>query len=156
MECLKKILLSLLVISTLFLNGCSKTQDDNVNFQQTAETLSIDEDGIYDQKDDVALYIVTFHKLPSNYMTKKEARKYGWEGGALSTVIEDKCIGGDEYGNYESILPEIDGTYYECDIDTLGKQKRGAKRIIYSDSYDIYYTDDHYESFTQLYVGEGD
>ena len=41
----------------------------------------------------------------------------------------------------------------ECDIDTLGKRSRGAKRIIYSNDGYIYYTDDHYESFTELYRG---
>ena len=45
-------------------------------------------------------------------------------------------------------------TYKECDIDTLGAQKRGAKRIVFSDEGDIYYTDDHYESFVQLYGDE--
>ena len=42
----------------------------------------------------------------------------------------------------------------ECDIDTLGAKKRGAKRIVFSNEGDIYYTEDHYESFVQLYEGE--
>lgn len=114
-----------------------------------------DEDGIYDTKDEVAAYLYTYHHLPSNYMTKKEARKKGWSGGALNQVIPGKCIGGDRYGNYEEILPVINGFYYECDIDTLKKKSRGAKRLIWSDAYDIYYTDDHYETFEQLYEGGG-
>ena len=65
------------------------------------------------------------------------------------------CIGGDNFGNYEEILPVEDGvTYKECDIDTLGAEKRGAKRIVFSSEGDIYYTEDHYESFVQLYEGE--
>ena len=100
----------------------------------------------------MALYLITYEHLPSNYMTKDEARKYGWEGGALSQVIEDKCIGGDVFGNYEGILPEED-TYYECDIDTLGKTSRGAERIVWSDDFDVYYTEDHYETFELLYEG---
>ena len=36
----------------------------------------------------------------------------------------------------------------------MGKNGRGAKRIVFSDDGLIFYTDDHYESFTQLY-GEG-
>ena len=60
--------------------------------------------------------------------------------------------GGDYFGNYEGVLP-ADEEYHECDIDTLGAQKRGAKRLVYSDDA-IYYTEDHYESFTLLY-GEG-
>ncbi len=107
-----------------------------------------------DQKDEVALYIHLYDHLPSNYMTKKEARKQGWEGGALSQVIPNKSIGGDYYGNYEGTLPE-DNEYHECDIDTEGKTSRGAKRIIYSEDGDIWYTEDHYESFELLY-GDGE
>ena len=136
------------VIITLFcfllFTGCSTGTPSSTDV--------IDENGIYDQKDDVALYLITYEHLPSNYMTKDEARKYGWEGGALSQVIEDKCIGGDVFGNYEGILPEED-TYYECDIDTLGKTSRGAERIVWSDDFYVYYTEDHYETFELLYEG---
>lgn len=109
----------------------------------------LDEEAYYYDKDNVALYLVTYHKLPSNYMTKKEAQALGWSGGPLDPYAPDMAIGGDHFGNYEGLLPE-DADYHECDIDTHGK-KRGAKRIIYSDDWAVYYTDDHYESFTQLY-----
>ena len=109
----------------------------------------IDEDGSYTTKEDVALYIHIYGKLPSNFITKKQAEKLGWNGGSLEPYAPGKCIGGGYFGNYEGMLP--DGNYKECDIDTLGKRKRGAKRLIYSDDGRIYYTDDHYESFTQLY-----
>ena len=117
----------------------------------TAEA-ALDEKGIYDTKDEVALYLYTYHHLPDNFMTKKEAKKLGWEGGSLEKYAKGMCIGGDYFGNYEGILP--DGNYHECDIDTLGKKSRGAKRIIYSDDGRIYYTDDHYESFELLYGEE--
>ena len=109
-----------------------------------------DEDGVYTSKEDVALYIHVYGKLPSNFITKKQAKKLGWTGGSLEDYAPGKCIGGDYFGNYEGLLPK-DQEYYECDIDTLGKKKRGAKRIIYSDDGHIYYTDDHYESFELLY-----
>ena len=110
----------------------------------------LDEDGTYTTKADVALYIHTYGKLPSNFMTKKQAKKLGWSGGSLEEYAPGMCIGGDYFGNYEGLLPE-DKEYHECDIDTLGKKSRGAKRIIYSDDGYIYYTEDHYESFEQLY-----
>ena len=113
-------------------------------------TPPIDENGTYTTKDDVALYIHTYGKLPQNFITKKAAKKLGWEGGSLEDYAPGKCIGGDYFGNYEGLLPE-DKEYHECDIDTLGKSKRGAKRIIYSDDGYIYYTGDHYESFELLY-----
>ncbi len=109
----------------------------------------IDENGSYTTRDDVALYIHVYGKLPSNFITKKEAEKLGWTGGSLEPYAPGKCIGGGRFGNYEGVLPQ--GNYKECDIDTLGKKSRGAKRIVYSDDGRIYYTADHYESFTQLY-----
>lgn len=115
----------------------------------------IDKDGVYTKKDDVALYIYTYGELPSNFMTKKEAQKLGWEGGSLEPYAPGMCIGGDYFGNYEGLLPEKKGReYHECDIDTLGAKSRGAKRIIFSNDGLIYYTSDHYESFTLLYGEE--
>ena len=119
------------------------------------ETPAIAEDGIYTTKDDVALYIHTYGHLPQNFMTKSEARKLGWEGGGLDDYAEGMCIGGDYFGNREGLLPEKDGRgYTECDIDTLHADSRGAKRIVFSNDGLIYYTDDHYESFTLLYGDE--
>ena len=40
----------------------------------------IDENGAYDSKEDVALYIHIYGKLPPNYITKNEAEKLGLAG----------------------------------------------------------------------------
>ncbi len=119
-----------------------------------AEPL-IDPDGSYTTKEDVALYIHTYGCLPNNFISKKEAQALGWEGGSLEPYAPGMCIGGSYFGNYEGLLPEADGREYtECDIDTLGAKSRGAKRIVFSNDGLIYYTDDHYESFTLLYGEE--
>ena len=111
-----------------------------------------DPEGSYTTKEDVALYIYTYGCLPGNFITKKEARELGWEGGSLEPFAPGMCIGGDRFGNYEGLLPEAKGrSYQECDIDTLGASKRGAKRIVFSNDGLIYYTDDHYETFELLY-----
>ena len=111
--------------------------------------------GVYTSRDDVALYIFLYGELPSNFITKAEARALGWNGGSLEPYAPGKCIGGDRFGNYEGLLPEKNGRIYtECDIDTLGASKRGAKRIVFSNDGLIYYTDDHYESFILLYGDE--
>ena len=116
---------------------------------------SLPEDGTYSSRDDVALYIHTYGHLPGNFITKKEARELGWSGGSVEEYAPGKCIGGDHFGNYEGLLPEKSGrSYTECDIDTLGSSGRGAKRIIFSNDGLIYYTDDHYASFTLLYGEE--
>lgn len=116
------------------------------------EEALLDEDGTYTSKDDVALYIHQYGHLPHNFITKKEAQNLGWEGGSLEPYAPGKCIGGSHFGNYEGALPEAKGrSYTECDIDTLGTKGRGAKRIVFSNDGLIFYTDDHYESFTLLY-----
>ena len=62
---------------------------------------ALPEDGQYDDKDNVALYIHLYGKLPSNYVTKKDAEAlYGWQGGALDVIAPGKAIGGSYYGNY--------------------------------------------------------
>ena len=122
---------------------------------ESPESAALDEDGSYDSKEDVALYLVTYGHLPGNYITKKQAEKLGWQGGSVERYAPGKCLGGTYFGNYEGLLPEAKGReYHECDIDTMGRRGRGAKRIIYGTDGSIYYTDDHYESFTQLYEGD--
>ena len=115
-----------------------------------AQEPQIDEDGSYTTKDDVALYLHTYGHLPGNFITKKEAGRLGWTGGSLEPYAPGKCIGGDYFGNYDRNLP-AGVKYRECDIGTLGRRSRGAKRIIYGSDGSIWYTDDHYESFTRLY-----
>ena len=117
----------------------------------TDSAASIAEDGSYTSKDDVALYIHTYGRLPGNFITKDQAEALGWESGSLRDYAPGKSIGGDVFGNREGLLPKKSGrVWYECDIDYDGG-KRNAKRIVFSNDGLIYYTEDHYESFTQLY-----
>ena len=133
-----------------------EADDSEDNMETEPEVgLVVYEDELYYTKDEVALYLHDFGHLPDNYITKKEAKKLGWSGGSLEKFAPGKVIGGDRFGNYEGLLPDDKGQkYYECDIDTLGKKKRGAKRIIWGDDGSIYYTEDHYESFELIYEGE--
>ena len=156
-------IVSVLMVLMLIITGCATGSADNSNANTSEVTESttendgtvIDEDGTYDSKDDVALYIETYGHLPSNYITKKEAQALGWEGGSLEPYAPGKCIGGTHFGNYEGLLPEADGREYtECDINTLGKDSRGAERIVFSNDGLIYYTGDHYQSFELLYGEE--
>ncbi len=128
------------------------TAEDN----HAAEEDTLPENGSYTSKEDVALYIYLYGRLPDNFITKKEAQDLGWPGGSLEPYAPGMCIGGSRFGNYEGLLPEADGRRYtECDIDTLGAKSRGAKRIVFSNDGLIYYTEDHYESFELLYGDEG-
>ncbi len=111
---------------------------------------SVEKDGSYTSPEDVAEYIHTFGTLPANFITKKEAQALGWNSseGNLWDVAQGMSIGGDYFGNREGLLP--DGNYHECDVNYQGGY-RGKERLVYSDSGEIYYTNDHYKTFTQLY-----
>ena len=156
----------LLILGGLSLTSCSETVADVLDIaidlmeeESSAPTADapaalIDEDGQYTSKEDVALYLWTYHRLPDNFMTKSEARKLGWESGSLEKFAPGCAIGGDRFGNYEGRLPR-GKTYIECDIGTVGKSSRGACRVVYATDFSaIYYTADHYENFEILYGGE--
>ena len=102
---------------------------------------------------DIADYIFLYGKLPPNFITKKQAQNLGWDSSYnyVSDVAPGKSIGGDRFGNYEGLLPSKKGRqWYEADC-YYTKGKRNAYRILYSNDGLVYYTDDHYESFTQMF-----
>ena len=137
----------LMLAVVLMLTSC-ESGGQNQHETDAADGVTVEENGTYDSKEEVAEYLSIYKKLPKNYITKKEARKLGWRGGSLEPYAPGKTIGGDRFGNREKKLPDDKGRkYYECDIDTLGARKRGAKRIIYSNDGLIYYTGNHYKSF---------
>ena len=128
------------------------TKDSTVEAGENG-SINVEENGNYTSKDDVALYIHTYGKLPLNYITKAKAQEMGWdpEKGNLSDVLPGMSIGGSAFGNYEGNLPRATGRrYFECDIDYEGGY-RGAKRLIYSNDGLVFYTEDHYKTFEQLY-----
>ena len=169
---MKKVLSLLLMTVLIFVSGCSyidqiadellpennpqKVEEDENLKNEAVQEGEIEEDGYYTGKEEVALYLHTYGKLPQNFITKKEASALGWQSNKanLWDVTDRKSIGGDKFGNREGRLPKAGNRqYYECDIDYDGEY-RGAKRIVYSDDGLIYYTDDHYDSFTLLYGDE--
>ena len=153
---LSSIFLTLLSLFMVFTMAACGADDMAVVYTTTdtdAAVAELDPNGSYTTKEDVALYIHLYGCLPDNFITKDEARDLGWEGGSLEPYAPGMCIGGDYFGNYEGLLPE-DRDYTECDIDTLGANSRGPKRIVFSDDGLIYYTEDHDESFELLYGEE--
>lgn len=164
----KRISILLILILILSIVGCQvedftaidNSKPSNIedigNNDEIEATDEIHEDGYYTSLEDVSLYLYIYEKLPNNFITKKEAIKLGWESkeGNLWDVTDKMSIGGDNFGNREGILPESDGRkYYECDINYEGGY-RGAERIVYSNDGLIYYTEDHYKTFTLLYGDE--
>lgn len=121
--------------------------------RDTEAGSGIREDGSYTSRDEVALYLHTYGKLPKNFISKKEAEEQSFRFGEgdFGEAFPGMSVGGSRFGNYEGQLPEKAGRrYYECDIDYQGG-RRNAKRLVYSNDGLIFYTDDHYKSFTQLY-----
>ena len=118
---------------------------------------AVQESGKYTTRDSVAAYLCKFDKLPTNYVTQNEGKslyesKTGksfdkWNFNPWTTI--GVMIGGDKFANNEGLLPK--GTYHEADIDYSAKN-RGTKRLVYQSDCVIYYTADHYESFSKLEI----
>lgn len=104
----------------------------------------LDSNGSYYSKEDVAEFIVTYGRLPGNFMTKKQMGD-----NTKSYMKNGYRVGGDRFYNNEGLLPG-GYTYYECDI-VLSGTSRGAHRLVFTYSGMVYYTSDHYESFVRLY-----
>ena len=97
-------------------------------------------------------------QLPENFITKKEARQLGWDSSSnyVSDVAPGKSIGGDYFGNYEGKLPTGKGiSYREADCNYT-KGRRRAARVVYSTEGRVWYTEDHYETFTELFPSGSD
>ncbi len=104
----------------------------------------------------IADYLFEHGELPENFITKQEARDLGWDSSYnyVSDVAPGMSIGGDYFGNYEGKLPKVKGRkYYECDCFYTGG-KRNAYRIIYSNDGHVWYTEDHYNTFTEMSPSE--
>ena len=97
-------------------------------------------------------------KLPSNYITKNQARTMGWsEGKALHNYAPGKAIGGDDFANNSGVLPSANGrSWYEADVGidyTMSRSnpKNPAYRILYSNDGLIYGTYDHYNTVFKIH-----
>ncbi|MCQ2063766.1 MAG: hypothetical protein MJY99_10590 [Fibrobacter sp.] len=122
---------------------------------------AVTESGAYTTRDSVAAYLCKFDKLPHNYVGKNEGKKlYEAAGNTFSKWNFNPwetlgvMIGGDNFDNfandadnYHKNLPE--GKYHEADVDYSGKN-RGTNRLVYQADCVIYYTADHYETYTLL------
>ena len=58
---------------------------------------------------------------------------------------------GGTFGNREELLPDRPTGYYrEYTVPTPGVEHRGARRIVAGDGDELYWTDDHYSSFSLI------
>ncbi|NLA76461.1 MAG: hypothetical protein GX851_01285, partial [Clostridiales bacterium] len=109
--------------------------------------------GTYTSRDEVAKYIKLYKTLPSNYITSARAKGLGWKeaDGNLADVAPGKSIGGDSFDDPEKLLPSIAGrSWKQCDLNYVSGL-RGAEYLVNSNDGLVFYTADHYKTFTQLY-----
>jgi ribonuclease T1 len=58
---------------------------------------------------------------------------------------------GSVFGNREALLPRNKRGYYrEYTVKTPGERTRGARRIVKGGGGELFYTDDHYNSFRRI------
>ena len=151
---MKKLLSVLLALLLLVCSACAA----QTPAAQTAPTPSPVPEGPITDPQSIADYLFANGCLPDNFITKKEAQDLGWDSryNYVGDVAPGMSIGGDRFGNYEGLLPKAKGRqYYEADCYYEGK-KRNAFRIIYAEMNGefeglVYYTEDHYESFVQMF-----
>ena len=133
------------------LYGLTEDEDDGGSHEQAGDEFELP---ITDPQQ-IVDYLDLYGELPENFITKDEARALGWDSryNYVGEVAPGKSIGGDRFGNYEGQLPSKKGRkWYECDANYTG-WKRGAERVLFSSDGLYFYTDDHYNTFTQLYPG---
>lgn len=155
-------LVALLLVAAALL-GCLTTAFAASKKQSAAKTETlvvyaadypVEEDGWYSTMEEVAVYLTLYEKLPGNFISKYDAENLGWDNrkGNLDKVAPGCSIGGNRFGNYEGLLPEAKGRKYtECDINYDGGYRNG-ERIVFSNDGLIFYTSDHYQTFTPVEV----
>ena len=120
----------------------SSGSDEEAKYQQNFLKYNIpagyvEKSGTYYEHEKLAAYIAVYNALPSNY--KNQPTKDG-----------EVKIGG-VHQNREQRLPTY-LTYIEIDVNTYFPKARGQHRIVYSNDFRIFYTANHYGSFTE-YLG---
>lgn len=155
-------LVALLLVAAALL-GCLTTAFAASKKQSAAKTETlvvyaadypVEEDGWYSTMEEVAVYLTLYEKLPGNFISKYDAEDLGWDNrkGNLDKVAPGCSIGGNRFGNYEGLLPGAKGRKYtECDINYDGGYRNG-ERIVFSNDGLIFYTSDHYQTFTPVKV----
>lgn len=155
-------LVALLLVAAALL-GCLTTAFAASKKQSAAKTETlvvyaadypVEEDGWYSTMEEVAVYLTLYEKLPGNFISKYDAENLVWDNrkGNLDKVAPGCSIGGNRFGNYEGLLPEAKGRKYtECDINYDGGYRNG-ERIVFSNDGLIFYTSDHYQTFTPVKV----
>ena len=101
--------------------------------------------------DGADFWLKNYGKLPDYYVTKNEAKSFGWrQGKSPARFIPGKMIIGGVFNNTNKHLPDApDRIWYEADINYY-KGKRNGHRILWSNDGLIFVTYDHYLTFYEI------
>ena len=97
-------------------------------------------------------YLKVYGKLPSYYITKKEAEGLGYRSylGNLAQVAPNRMLLKGIYQNSNGHLPTAPGRiWYEADIN-YEYGYRGSERILFSSDGLIFVTQDHFHTFIEI------
>ena len=97
----------------------------------------VEKSGWYSEHDKVAAYIAIYHTTPENFVEKM--------------TKPGQCRLAGVHYNREKRLPTY-LTYTEIYVDTTYGQSPGRSRIVFSNNYRIFFTNNHYECFSD-YIG---
>ncbi|MER5472903.1 ribonuclease domain-containing protein [Streptomyces sp. NPDC002935] len=131
-----RVFAGLLVCLTVLLTGCSPT--GTAASGDSAATAASRATGIPSWAGD--LPVVAAAALPA----EARATLVLIDRGGPFPYARDGAV----FGNFERELPGHGRGYYrEYTVRTPGERDRGARRIVTGQGGEIYYTDDHYDSF---------
>lgn len=74
------------ILGSVFGVNILSDHDNNIISNNNTTNIHIVENGQYCTVDEVAAYIKEYHKLPSNYITKKEAQKTWMEWWSIKRI----------------------------------------------------------------------
>ena len=150
----------LLLAVILLMSGCTASASGKNKKNKATPTPTLTPEatvtpGPMDAAQELADYIFEHGELPETFITKEEARALGQGWKTTYRYVGDIgpgiTIGGDCFGNYEQKLPVVKGRkYYEADCYYEGGP-RNEYRIIYSKDGHVWYTEDHYNTFVELF-----
>ena len=110
----------------------------------------------YTKRNDIAMYIIKYRHLPSNYILKEE-NTYDT---TVDAIANGYAFGGNVF-RYEGPITKhtkntdlIEADYYPDVEEIIASERRGPYRFVYTNSgrFELFYTENHYESFHRLTV----
>ena len=132
---MRRLLLAALAALVVLLTGCGG-QSGTATVESTAASQAASQ-GVS------GLPTVALTELPAE---AQQTYELVMEGGPFPYRQDDQV-----FGNREGVLPpEEYGWYREYTIPTPGSPDRGAQRFVVGDDDVFFYTDDHYDSFSEV------